>query len=66
MKDKKNSGKRNENKMPSDFYTALAENTRAINDFATTGFVGQQMLLTRLSSIKNAEEKEREIEDLTK
>lgn len=52
--------------MPDSFYMAAAENTRAINDFTTAGFVGQQMLLTRMTSLDNAEEKERKIKELTK
>ncbi len=58
--------KENKERMPDSFYMAAAENTRAINDFATVGFVGQQMLLTRMTSLDNAEEKERKIKELTK
>ncbi|MDD6251811.1 MAG: hypothetical protein ACI4HJ_06440 [Ruminococcus sp.] len=58
--------KEDKEKMPDSFYMAAAENTRAINDFTTAGFVGQQMLLTRMTSLDNAEEKERKIKELTK
>ncbi len=53
-------------KMPNDFYMAAAENTKALNDFATAGLSGQQMLLAKLTSLRNAEEKERKLKELTK
>ncbi len=53
MKDKE------KQKPTADFYIAVTENERAINDFATAGVSGQQMLLAKMQD-DIAEEKRKQ------
>ena len=45
---------------PAGFYIAVTENERAINDFATAGVSGQQMLLAKMQDDKAEKERKRE------
>ncbi|MBQ3073339.1 MAG: hypothetical protein IJD19_01525 [Ruminococcus sp.] len=47
-------------KTTADFFIAVTENERAINDFATAGISGQQMLLAKMRDDAAEEKRRRE------
>lgn len=47
-------------KTTADFYIDVTENERAINDFATAGISGQQMLLAKMQDDAAEEKRRRE------